>query len=218
MWRLFIFLIFLLASVWFGVEVVRHPGYLLLVYQPWMVQMPVWFALLSLLVFLGLFWLVIGSIDRIGFLWFRMKNWVSIRREHRSYSKTTQGLSALIEGRWKKAERLLLAGVNQSFEPLINYLSAARAAHEQSAYERRDDYIQKAYEIAPDARLAIGLTQAELEVRQNKFEQATATLNHLRQDSPGIRVFSKCWRKYMSGLRTGKICSLCCRQCEKQKS
>lgn len=184
MWRLFIFLLFLLASVWFGVEVIRHPGYLLVVYQPWMIQMPVWFALLALLVFLGLFYFIIGSIDRLGFLWFKIKNRLSIRREHRSYSKTTHGLSALIEWRWKKAENLLLSGVNQSFEPLINYLSAARAAHEQGAFERRDGYILKAYEIAPDAKLAIGLTQAELEFKQEKYEQATATLNHLRQTSP----------------------------------
>lgn len=184
MGRLIIFLLFLVASVWAGVEVVRHPGYLLVAYQPWMVQMPLWFAILSLIVCFGLFYFLIDSIDRLGFLWFRLKNWLHIRREHKSYSKTQQGLSALIEGRWKKAERLLLAGVNQSFEPLINYLAAAKAAHEQSAFDRRDRYIQQAYQVAPNANLAIGLTQAELEIKQDKLEQATATLTHLRQDSP----------------------------------
>ncbi|MBX3708513.1 MAG: hypothetical protein KIT56_01325 [Gammaproteobacteria bacterium] len=182
--RSMVFLLFLVASVWFGVEVIRHPGYLLLVYQPWMVQMPIWFALLSLFVFFVLFYLIIDFVGQVEFLWFRFKNWLYIRREHRSYSKTQQGLSALIEGRWKKAERLLLAGVNQSFEPLINYLSAAQAAHEQSAYDRRDHYIQKAYQVAPNADLAIGLTQAKLEMKQDQLEQATATLNHLRQVSP----------------------------------
>jgi len=182
--RLIIFLLFLVASVWFGVEIARHPGYLLLVYQPWLVQMPIWFALLSLFVFFGLFYLFIDSIDRLEFLWFRLKSWLNIRREHKSYSKTQRGLSALIEGRWKKAENLLLAGVNQSFEPLINYLSAAQAAAEQGAYSRRDGYIQKAYQIVPNASIAIGLIQAELEVKQGQFEQAAATLNHLRQHSP----------------------------------
>src|SRR5579885_1591253 len=184
MWRLIIFLIFLIASVWFGLEVVRHPGFLLVVYQPWMVQMPLWFALLCTVVFLVLFYLLIDSIDKLGFLWFRIKNWLHVRREHQSYSKTQQGLSCLIEGRWKKAERFSLAGVNQSFEPLINYLAAAKAAHEQNAYERRDSYIQKAYQVAPKANLAIGLTQASMELKQRQFEQAAATLNHLRQSYP----------------------------------
>jgi HemY protein len=182
--RLIIILLFLIVSVWLGVEVVRHPGYMLLVYQPWMVQMPLWFAALSLLIIFGLFYILIDCIDRLSFLWFRIKNWLHIRREHKSYSKTQQGLASLIEGRWKKAEKLLIAGVSQSFEPLINYLAAARTAHEQSAFERRDQYIKNAYEAAPDAKLAIGLTQAELEVKQDKLEQATATLNHLRQQSP----------------------------------
>ena len=57
----------------------------------------------------------------------------------------------LIEGRWKKAEKFLLKGMNKSIEQLMNYIGAARAAHELGAYDRRDHYIQKAYEVAPDA-------------------------------------------------------------------
>lgn len=184
MGRLIVILLFLVLSVWLGVEVVRHPGYLLMVYHPWMVQMPLWFAALCFLILFGLFYILIDSMDRLAFIWFRLKNWLHIRREHKSYSKTQQGLAALIEGRWKKSEKLLIAGVNQSFEPLINYLAAARAAHEQSAFDRRDHYIKKAYDAAPNAKLAIGITQAELEMKQDKFEQATATLNHLRLSSP----------------------------------
>jgi len=182
--RLIIILLFLVVSVWFGLEVVRHQGYLLVVYQPWLVQMPIWFAILSLFIIFSLFYFLVNGIDRLNFMLFRMKNWLNIRREHKSYSKTQHGLSALIEGRWKKSEKMLLAGMNQTFEPLINYLAAARAAHEQGAYERRDSYIQKAYHAAPDADLAIGLTQADLELKQDQLEQAAATLNHLRQLSP----------------------------------
>lgn len=184
MWSLTVFLCLLIISVWLGIEIVQHPGYLLLVYKPWMVQMPFWFALLSLIVLFFLFYLLIDSIDRFQFMWFRLKNWLQFRREHQFYSKTQQGLSALIEARWKKSEKLLIAGVNQTGEPLMNYLGAAKAAHEQQAYDRRDAYIQTAYKIAPNADLAIGITQAELELEQNKFEQAAATLNHLKQVAP----------------------------------
>jgi len=182
--RLIIILLFLILSVWFGLEVVRHKGYLLLVYQPWLVQMPIWFAALSLFIIFGLFYLLVSGVDRLNFMFFRIRNWLNIRREHKSYSKTQHGLSALIEGRWKKSEQLLLSGMNQTFEPLINYLAAARAAQEQGAYERRDTYLQKAYKAAPNAGLAIGLTQAELELKQDQLEQASATLNHLRQQNP----------------------------------
>jgi HemY protein len=182
--RLIIILLFLIASVWCGVLAIQHPGFLLIVYQPWMVQMPLWFAFISFLLFLGLFYILVDSIDRIGFLWFRLKNWLHLRREQKSFSKTQHGLAAFIEGRYKKSERLLLLGMKQSLDPLINYLFAARAAQQQKAFERRDSYIKKAYEIAPRANLAIGLVQAELESDQGQYEQAIATLTHLRELSP----------------------------------
>jgi HemY protein len=123
-------------------------------------------------------------VDWVQFTWFRLKNWWRFRKEHRSYSKTQHGLMFLIEGRWKKAERFLMSGIHQSIEPLMNYLGAARAAHELKAYQRRDEYLQKAYQAMPDAEIAIGLTQAELELQQEHFESAIATLNRLRQQSP----------------------------------
>jgi HemY protein len=184
MWRLIAFLIVLIVSVWFGLEVAHHPGYLLIVYQPWMMQMPLWFAFLCVFVFLSLFYLILDSVDRVGFWWFRIKNWLHVRREQQSYSKTQQGLVLLIEGRWQKAERMLLAGVSQSVEPLINYLGAARAAQEEQAFDRRDTYIRKAQHVAPKASLAIGLTQAELEIERHHYEHAVATLTHLQQQSP----------------------------------
>lgn len=184
MLRLIIFLLFLIISVWLGIEVVRHPGYILLVYQPWMVQMPIWLALLGILVILGIFYLLITCVDQIQLLGFKFKNWLRFRRENQSYSKTQKGLSAVIEGRWKKGESLLLAGVSQTVDPLMNFLGAAKAAQEQGAIERRDIYIQKAYAAAPSADLAIGLTQAELEIEQHQFAQAAAILNHLRAANP----------------------------------
>lgn len=184
MWRLVIILIFLIASVWLGLQILHHPGYLLFVYGSWMVQMPVWFGILATLIFLMLFYLVISGFDRTKLLWVRIKNWWHIRKEIKLFSKTQAGLAALVEARWKKAEYLLLAGVNQSLEPLINYLGAAKAAHEQKQYDKRDRYIQKAYKVAPNAEVAIGITRAELELEDNQLEQAAATLNHLRQLSP----------------------------------
>jgi len=182
--RLIVFLLFLIVSVWVGMEIMRHPGYLLLVYHHWMVQMPLWFVALSLIVIFSLFYVLIVSIDQCQFLWFRFKQWLDKRSVQRAYSKTQHGLSLLIEGRWKKSERLLLAGVNQSVEPLINYLAAAKAAQEQAALDRRDKHIQAAYDCTPNANVAIGLTQAELEMEQHQWEHALATLNHLRQLSP----------------------------------
>src|SRR3989338_6005713 len=184
MWRLILFLIFLVASVWLGQYVLHHPGYVFLVYQPWMIQTPLWFFILCLFVFLGVFYLLMDSVDRFQFLLFRFKNWLRFRKEHHSYSKMQQGLSALIEGQWKKAERLLLTSAHQTGEPLINYLGAAKAAHEEGAFDKRDQYLRRAHNIAPHADLSVGLVQAELSLAQDQLEQTIAILNRLRQISP----------------------------------
>lgn len=182
--RLLLFLLFLIASVWLGLQVMKHPGYVLLVYQPWLVQMPIWFALLAAIIFLSLFYLLVTSVDRLQLLWLRFSHWLHWRREQHAYTKTQRGLSALIEGRFKQAERLLLSSANQTSEPLIHYLGAAKAAQEQRAFDRRDRYLEKVYQMAPRAQLAIGLVQAELELAQDQLEQAVATLHRLRQTSP----------------------------------
>jgi HemY protein len=167
--------------VWLGLTIVRHPGYLFIVSKPYMVQMPLWFVCIAIFIIFGLFYFLIDSIDRIQFWWYRVKNWLRLRREHKSYSKTQHGLSLLIEGRWAKAEKMLLQGsTNQGVEPLMNYLGAARAAQELKAYDRRDKYLRAAYKLAPHAELAIGLTQAELEIEHEQYEQASLTLIRLR--------------------------------------
>lgn len=182
--RLIILLLFLIASVWVGVQVMRHPGYLLIVSQPWSVEMPIWLAMLTIFIFLVVFYLIIDSIDRLQFLWFRLKNWQRFRREHRLYNKTQHGLTLLIEGRWQKAERLLLAGISEAVDPLMNYLGAAKAAQALHAHDRRDEYLRKAHQVAPNAAFTIGMTQAELEFSDEQFERASATLNHLLALSP----------------------------------
>lgn len=184
MLRLIVFLLFLIASVAVGIMVLKHPGYVLLVYQAKTIQMPIWFAVLVGIVVLVAFYALITTVDNIHFLWYRFKNWLKFRREHKSYSKTQHGLALLVEARWKKAERLLNDGLKQSFEPLMNYLGAARAAQAQGAYERRNQYLRKAQTVAPDAIVAILLTKAELEIEHDEYDSALLTLGELKQKSP----------------------------------
>jgi HemY protein len=95
-----------------------------------------------------------------------------------------QGLIELSEGRFEKAEKILLQKVEHNENALLAYLAAARAAQRQGAHDRRDDYIRRAHQSAPDADIAIGLTQAEMQMEHNQFLQALATLNHLNVLSP----------------------------------
>ncbi|MBV9156764.1 MAG: tetratricopeptide repeat protein, partial [Acidobacteriaceae bacterium] len=67
----------------------------------------------------------------------------------------------------------------------------AKSAQEQKAFDRRDAYLRKAHLAAPSAEIAIGLTQAQLQLHQGQLEQALATLDHLRSIAPRHAVVLK---------------------------
>ncbi len=90
----------------------------------------------------------------------------------------------LSEGRWEEARRLLLAGADEAETPLINYLNAARAAHEMGDIPARDAYLKQAAETTPGAKFAVTLTQAEFNIRDGHNEQALAALLVLRKRAP----------------------------------
>ena len=110
--------------------------------------------------------------------------WFGDRNLRKARQQTIDGMIALAEGHWKTAEDLLIKGAKFRDTKLINYLAAARAAQEQDDDKSRDQYLQAAAKAQPDAHIAIGLTQAQLQIQHRQFEQALATLSHLREMSP----------------------------------
>jgi len=100
----------------------------------------------------------------------------------------SQGLIDYAEGRFEQAEKTLTQQVEHSESRLLVYLTAARAAQQLGAHQRRDEYLAKALIEAPSeipsANIAISLTKAELQLAHEQNEQALATLNLLNEISP----------------------------------
>ncbi|MDT8283627.1 MAG: heme biosynthesis HemY N-terminal domain-containing protein [Gammaproteobacteria bacterium] len=103
------------------------------------------------------------------------------RLKERARLSLSQGLIEYAEGRFEQAEKVLLQYIKYSDNRLLIYLTAARAAQQQHAYERRDEYLRKAHQEAPEADIAIGLTKAELQLAHDQNEQALATLTQLNK-------------------------------------
>jgi HemY protein len=103
---------------------------------------------------------------------------------NRSQEALIAGLVDSAEGNWEKAEKVLIKHASHSGAPLIHYLTAARAAQSRGAFDKRDEYLKKAADQAPDSSVVIGLTQAELHLSGNQFEQALETLTRLHSIDP----------------------------------
>ena len=183
--KMIIRLLLLIIVVLAGVLLVRDdPGQLMLRYRDYAVETTLAFAVLILVLsviamhysfkFLRGLWHLPGSI----------KNLSQNRRHDKSRRQLNQGLIDLAEGRFEQAEHHLIRLVDFSESPLVHYLSAARAAQLQGKHEARDNYLKAAHDANPDAGLAIGVTQAELQLAHRQTEQALATLTHLHTVSP----------------------------------
>lgn len=177
-------LLVLIASVGVALLAARDPGYVLITRGPWVLETSLGFALATLVVAFAAGY---GALRLFAHTWGMPRHlgaWRRQRRAMRARRFTQRGLIQLAEGNWRRAERDLVRAADDSDAPVINYLAAARAAQQQDARERRDHYLSLAHRAMPDAELAVGLTQAEVRMAQGQWEQALATLVHLRSLAP----------------------------------
>ena len=183
--RFFVKLLLVVIVVLAAVLVVRDdPGFLMLRYRDYTVETSLAFALGATIVLAAALYYAVRILR--GFL--RLPGAVARQAQNRRYSKArrqlNQGLIDLAEGRFEQAENHLMRLVEFSDSPLVHYLSAARAAQLQGKHDARDNYLKAAHEANPEAELAIGVTQAELQLAHQQTEQALATLSHLHNVAP----------------------------------
>lgn len=190
--RLVIYILaILLVAVTLTVLAIRDPGYVLLVRPPWSVELPL--TLFAVFLFAAFIAAYIGG--RILAHALRLPRGVTLWREKRlgarSRTAMVQGLTHLAAGEWRKAEDQLLAGLEFSEAPFINYLAMALACQGQGNTAKRDDYLGQAHKASPGDSLAISMTQALLQYLAQQKEQALATLTELRNQAPDNKYVLK---------------------------
>ena len=160
-------------------------GQLIIALSDWTIQTSLTFFVITFVLFFIFMYFLIKSVEAIWNMPKSFKKWKYVRNQKRSEKYLVQGLHSLFEGNWRQAERKLNKGAIFSRNPLINYLGAARAAQQMGDVASRDNYLKFAYENGiNDDSIAIGLTQAELQLNQQQKEQALATLKNLHEKYP----------------------------------
>jgi len=163
----------------------NEPGYVLLGFGHWSLET-------SLTVFAA--GLVIGFFIAYWFfrllgILIRMPGQLSKHRRNVKFNRSQEalvtGLFDAADGNWERAEHILIKHAANSGAPLLHYLTAARAAQSRGALDKRDEYLKIAAEQSSDTNMAVGLTQAELHLSEQQFEQALETLGKLHSIDPG---------------------------------
>ncbi len=172
-------------------------GQVSIVWGDWVIETSLSFLVSAII---GLFLLGYLLVRLFLNLW-NFPVWWRRSRRLRQYSKAenamAKGMIALEYGDWHKAEKELIKSAKQSEAGLVHYLSAAKMAHNQKAYGRRDQYLEQAREDYTADYVTIGLVEARL-LSEEQPEVALAILEALHEQHPQhITVLAE----YAIGLR-----------------
>ena len=175
----------IVAMFWLASLILRHVETVTITWGTWgSYQIESTNLLIALvLTFMALYFLVWLLKSLFG-MKKNLLNYRQTRLTTKAGQELTQGLMLFTAGHWADAERLLLRNIASAETPLLNYLAAARAAHMQENYDDRDQYLKKAVEKGENARVAVAVSQAEMQLGSKQVEQARASLVHLLELSP----------------------------------
>ena len=172
--RLLFFLLILALIIWLGIELKLHPSSVAIMLPTTVIHLEAWFAILMLL---------IGYIV-LHYVWLLIKFTFSLPRrwrEKRAQQRLINSIMMLASGEYAQAQDLASDHINAAANPLLHYLVAAFAAQKQHQTEQRDNNLQSAYELLPDAKLPLGLLKAQWQLEAKQYDSALETLNQLRE-------------------------------------
>jgi len=163
----------------------EDPGYVLIGLGHWSLETSVVFFAVAQIITFFLLYVLFRSIGVLLRLPAKLKHRGKNIKFNRSQEALISGLVDSAEGNWEKAEKILIKHASNSGAPLLHYLTAARAAQSRGAIEKRDEYLRKATEQSGETDIAVGLTQAELHLSANQFDQALETITKLHSIDSG---------------------------------
>lgn len=182
--RLLIAFIVLLAAVYLGIQLHYDPGYILIAINHWTVETTVWVGIFGLLFLFLFLYASLRLLHKLASTPGAISRWHSRHLAQKAQETTRRGLIEYSEGYWLKAKNHLIQALPNADTPLLNYLTAARAAQKMGDSQLRDHYLREAQQSMPEAKIAVELTQAQLQLANHQWEQALATLRHLQDLAP----------------------------------
>ncbi|MDD3649922.1 heme biosynthesis HemY N-terminal domain-containing protein [Immundisolibacter sp.] len=168
--------------------VTAQPGYLLLAWGDWRVEIrSLLLALMLVLVlFLLLHWLL-GSAARARQMLWRRRLARQLERRERSEMDLAAGLLALLDGHHAQAQKLLQRSRRTAAAPAIQALALAHLAKLRGDTATREREFAAASAAAPQAQAAIARLQAQAQLDAGDSLAAAATLKAVAEhDSPRL--------------------------------
>ncbi|WP_421849079.1 heme biosynthesis HemY N-terminal domain-containing protein [Marinomonas sp.] len=181
---LFLLVIMMAVGGVLGLLMRQDSGYVLVAYNGVTIETSLWVLITAIVITL----FALSWVKRILFILLRPSN--SLAKvtgnlaQKRASRNTIRGMLELVGGNWNKAEKLLTNSAEKVPYPLINYIGAAYAASEQDEQERSKALLRSAHKSTPEAEFAIGFAQSQIQIKQEHYEGALASLLRLQKLKP----------------------------------
>jgi HemY protein len=182
--KLLIAFLILLFAVWLGFLIHRDPGYVLITYGSWSIEMSLWVGILLTVIAFALITMIFRLLHHTSRLGSKYQRWDKKRKQKKSAELTTLAICQLLQGDWSQAENNFKKALHGSVTPLVNYLFAARSAHMSQAYDRRDTYLEHGRKKVKAAELSLYLKQAHFQIDAKQWNQAEQTLESIKLMKP----------------------------------
>ena len=150
-------------------------GYVLLVMQPYQIELALNIFIMALIVAFFIFYIAVRLLLRI--FGFNKRH-----RQKKADAMMMTGLRSFFEGNYANAKKTAPIALKNADSPTIkaiNAVIAARSAHKLEEFSQRDEYLNIAAKDAPDERALRLVTQAELLLDQGHHKETLDTLQSL---------------------------------------
>ena len=197
--RVFWLLAICIAAVAVAIAASYNSGYVLLVVQPYRIELSLNLLLVLLLAVFVLGYFVVRLISITLRLPTEIRESRMNRRREKAHSAMLDGIKSFLEGRYVKAEKSATAALEikeSSSVTAINTIIAARSAHELREYSKRDEFIVMAENEAPEEVTLRLITHAELLLDERRPLEGLQVLQRLhpgevRQHTAALRLSLK---------------------------
>jgi HemY protein len=182
-------LLVLIVAVALGVVLREHGGNVLIIAQPWRIELSLALAVLLVLAAFIVLYVVLRVIAWVTSGPERFRSWRGLRAKKRDHELLENGWINVLEGRYPQAEQELAKLLDRTRTPstkVLAGLAKARAAHHLGEFARRDEALEVARETAgnePRLKEAAATAAAEMYLDQNRPQEALELLQPLHNAS-----------------------------------
>ena len=166
------------AAVLFALAA-NNPGYVLLVYPPYRIELSLTLFVLCLLALLASSYISLKLLLAVLNLPEHVRSYREQRAINKGRAAMMEALTAFFEGRFATAERAAVRAMELGDNSAINPIIAARSAHELREFDKRDSYMANAAEKSVGESTMRLIAQTEFMLDQKQPQMALDSLKEL---------------------------------------